>query len=225
MSTAKVTKGERLGDPEGDLDYIPKPELGRLATAAAEKKRIKRDRQVESFRDGSFGFVPDSRRAITIALSDVNDQIEAIYTGVRHGKPTSAVGEFYENHILARAKRSAMEVSYLSDANSPIDYTDGRTFSVGALKSSSQAMKTVALFKVRQKALYEADWTILNSDRIETTTQLALHDMGTLSDLELSDSWHAAWESANNELTFWSSMERDALKNPRVRSHLGIEDE
>jgi hypothetical protein len=227
MSTSKIVNGERPGDLEGDLDYIPRGTLGYLAVAAREKKLKKRDLLVENFIDAKLGFVPESRGAITIALTNVGDKIDDIYKKTikyENTRPEIRAKEIraYYKSLTARQTMTNIELGHLTDANSIIEGRryDPTTFTVGALTSSSRAMEVVALHELRASALAQSNWSSLDSDKIEKSKRDELDFMSTLDENELTVRWSAAWESINNEYTFWSSMANQTEQNIKASSYI-----
>ena len=81
-------------------------------------------------------------------------------------------------------------------------------------------MEVVALHELRASALAQSNWSSLDSDKIEKSKRDELDFMSTLDENELTVRWSAAWESINNEYTFWSSMANQTEQNIKASSYI-----
>jgi len=227
MANSRIVDGERRYDPNDDLGYIPKYDVGRFAVAEAKKRRKKRDLAVEIFIDANLGFVPESRGAIAVALVSPEYAIDDIYKKTikyqdTHPKIRGRQIRAYHKKLTARQSWTNLELGQLTDANARGEKNrfDPSTFNVGSLKSSSSAMEVVAMHELRASALAQSDWANLDSDMIEKTKRDELDFMSTLTDDELTKRWLATWESINNEYTFWCSMVYQTEHNQKANIYI-----
>ena len=227
MSTSKIVNGERPGDPEGDLSYLPSPRaVGRVATGK-EVRLKKRDLLVEKFINANLGFVPESRGAIAVALVIPKEKIDDIYKKTiqyeeTHPEIRGRQIRAYHKKLTARRSWTNLELAHLTDANGIGEKAryDPSTFTAGALKSSSNAMEVVAMHELRASALAQSDWSNLDTDMIEKSKRDELDFMSTLSDDELTKRWSATWESVNNEYAFWCSMVDQTEQNNKASFYI-----
>lgn len=225
MATSRITNGERLGDPDDDLSYVPNPTQAIRHAAARrtntkEQKKQKQQRLLEAFKNGDYGFVPDSQGGMTLALRTIDNQIEELYHTFQN--PVPRVREMYK-YLLAREFCANVEIDELSDANAsvpPEKRHDESTFTVGALLSSDSAMAAVALYRVRAKALEVGNWDSIAINNIEKSKQAELEVIYTLGPEDLANSWLDAWDSTQTEYAFWGAKIKEIEANETVRGYI-----
>lgn len=222
--TPDTVKPVRPGDPEGDFDYVPIPDVGGFAinqVRKAERQKRRRAQRIEAFISGDYGFVPDSLGAITLAVDDINLQIDAKYDNSPEEERERVVGRFFAG-IIHRKTYTAKELGNLAHANSPIDskHYDPTTFSFDNLIEKQDAMEAVALHQLRANALATETWTQLDSKHRPAAIEDELRYMATLGSEQIEMRWRAAWESTNNELIFWTAKIKEAEQNVHVIDYL-----
>jgi hypothetical protein len=195
-------EGDPIGDPNQDLDYIPR-RVGKLTTQAEAASSVAA--QEKRFKE-KFTWIPHSKGEVTLALEGLNSRINRSgRLGLRQVESTLEQVKGYKQEALRDA------ILLRGAFTTPNELS---TLSAGEIVEDKGILRILAKQQLFTDSLGTGKWG--QKGTLEKRLNPLILDLYTASDEILLTLWHATFDSATQRGDLWISESNRVAENPWV---------
>lgn len=195
-------EGTPIGDPNQDLDYIPR--LGNLVTAAETAPRDG-ERFIER-----FDWTPQWKGEVTLALDGLETRVnQAARRHIRGVEDTLEQAEGYKKEALRDATIPRLAFAVRDESSS---------LSASEIRDNPDILRVLAKQQLFRNSLQTGKWPGRQKNNLEKRLNPFILKLYGAEDEALIKLWHETTASANMRGRFWIDELNKVQNNPWVLS-------